>query len=151
MADARETAGVTVVYDGECPFCSRYVAMLRLREAFGVVSLVNARSDEPAAREARALFDLDEGMAARIGGRWYHGAECMNILALASGPSSVLNRMTASIFASPRRAAFLYPFLRTGRNAILVLLGRSKIGERPVDATDRSIPREGDLQTGAER
>lgn len=148
--ESQAARGVTVVYDGECPFCSRYVAMLRLRDAFGAVSLVDARGDEGAAREARALFDLDEGMAARIGGRWYHGAECMNVLALASGPSTLLNRLSASVFSSPRRAAVLYPFLRTGRNAVLMLLGRRKIGHRPV-ADDLEHARKTELDAGAER
>lgn len=121
--------GVAVVYDGECPFCSAYVTMLRLREAFGTVALVNARSDDPLAREARARFDLDEGMAARIAGRWYHGADCMHVLALASGRSGLLNRLTGAVFASPRRAAALYPVLRTGRNAALWLLRRRGIGD----------------------
>ena len=146
MNDAREAdapaapgergAGVAVVYDGECPFCSRYVAMVRLREAFGEVRLVDARSDEPHARRARALFDMDEGMAALIGGQWYHGADCMNVLALASGPSGAANRAVAAVFADPRRAARLYPFLRAGRNAALRLLGR-----RPIAAGGASAPR----------
>ena len=24
--------GITVIYDGECPFCSAYVSMMRLRQ-----------------------------------------------------------------------------------------------------------------------
>ena len=150
MAAASPAGGVTVVYDGECPFCSRYVAMLRLRDAFGAVSLVDARSEAAAAREARALFDLDEGMAARIGGRWYHGAECMNVLALASGPSTLLNRLSARVFSSPRRAALLYPLLRTGRNAVLLLLGRSRI-ERSVTAERSPEARQTEPGAGVER
>lgn len=120
-------SGLTIVYDGECPFCSRYVAMLRLRNAFGTVRLVDARSDDPIAVAARAEFDMDEGMAARIGGRWYHGADCLNLLAVASSRSGFANRMAAAMFSNPRRARILYPFLRAGRNATLALLGRRKI------------------------
>lgn len=130
----RDGAGVTVVYDGQCPFCTSYATMLRLREAFGRVDLVDARSDHPAAVEARAAFDLDEGMAVHLGDRWYHGADCIHVLALASGSSSTLNRMVGRLFASRRRAHLAYPFLRAGRNAALALMGRRRIaadgGER---------------------
>jgi len=36
---------VTVFYDGECPFCTRYVRLLRLRRAAGTVRLVDLRAD----------------------------------------------------------------------------------------------------------
>ena len=36
-----------LVYDGDCPFCSRYVQYLRLRQAAGPVRLVNAREGGP--------------------------------------------------------------------------------------------------------
>ena len=37
------TQRASIVYDGDCPFCSRYVKLVRLREALGSVDLVNAR------------------------------------------------------------------------------------------------------------
>ncbi len=70
---------------------------------------------------------MDEGMAALVGGRWYHGADCLNVLALASSRSGAANRIAGAVFSSPRRARLLYPALRAGRNATLALLGRSKI------------------------
>ncbi|MDA8870109.1 DUF393 domain-containing protein [Rhizobiaceae bacterium] len=121
--------GITVVYDGECPFCSRYATMLRLRRSFGPVRLVDARSDDPTALQARRLFDLDEGMAALIAGHWYHGADCVHVLALASGQTTWANWLIGAIFANSRRASILYPFLRFGRNASLALLGRKKLGK----------------------
>lgn len=124
---AETDQSVTIVYDGECPLCSRYVAMVRLREAFGRVDLVDARSDDPMAIEACKRFDMDEGMAVHMGGQWYHGADSMNVLSMAAGPVSAANRIFAAIFSNPRRARVLYPFLRTGRNALLRILGRRKI------------------------
>ncbi len=43
----RAGADLFIVYDGECPFCSRYVALQRLRESIGKVSMVNARDHLP--------------------------------------------------------------------------------------------------------
>jgi len=123
---------IWLVYDGECPFCSNYVKLVRLRRAAGgaAVHLVDARSDHPIVKEIiDAGLDLDEGMALKIGERLYHGDEVMNQLALLSSPVDVFNRLHYWVFKSPRRAACLYPWLRAGRNATLRLLGRKKLSE----------------------
>jgi predicted DCC family thiol-disulfide oxidoreductase YuxK len=117
-----------VVYDGDCPFCSRYVTMLRLRDALGKVRLVNAREDDPLVRELKAArVDLDEGMVLKLGDRLYHGADCISMLAMLSTPVGPFNRLNAAIFRSRTASRLLYPILRAGRNLTLRLLGRSKI------------------------
>ena len=118
-----------MVYDGECPFCSRYVSMVRLREAVGTVRLVNAREADPLVDDLkRAGFDLDEGMVLVMGGRRYHGADCINMLAMLSTPVGGFNRLNAVVFRSRTAARLLYPVLRAGRNLVLRLLGRTRIG-----------------------
>ena len=130
MAAQTQKSEVLIVYDGQCPFCSRYVKLVRLRESVGQVRLVNAREGGPLVEELqRAGVDLDEGMALKLDGRLYHGHDCIHMLALLSTPSSAFNRLTAALFRSPRAARLLYPVLRAGRNAALRLLGRSKIRE----------------------
>jgi predicted DCC family thiol-disulfide oxidoreductase YuxK len=117
-----------LVYDGDCPFCSRYVQYLRLREAAGQVTLVNAREGGPLVDELRRVdLDLDEGMVLKLGGRYYHGADCIHALALLSSSSGLFNRINARVFRSPQLARVLYPVLRAGRNTVLRLLGRTKI------------------------
>lgn len=118
-----------IVYDGECPFCTRYVKLLRLREAVGKVELVNARdASHPVVARVRAHgVVLDEEMALVLGDKIYAGAECINRLALMSTQSLWFNRVNAAVFSSPKAARFLYPFLRAGRRAALALLGRQKI------------------------
>ncbi len=129
-AGAGGKAGI-IVYDGECPFCTRYVALLRLKAAFGDVQLVDARSDHPAIRRLLdAGIDLDEGMALIQDGRIYHGDDCIHRLALMSTPSTLFNKLNAAIFSSPTASRILYPFLRAGRNAALALLGRKKIAAK---------------------
>lgn len=119
-----------LIYDGDCPFCSRYVALLRLREAVGTVHLIDARDGGPLVAECMARgFDLDEGMALKIGTRIYHGDDCIHALALMSSGVGIFNRLNAAIFRSPRRARLLYPLLRACRNATVRLLGRGTIAK----------------------
>jgi len=66
-------------------------------------------------------------MVLKYDGRLYHGQDCVNRLALMSTPSGAFNRVNAWVFRSPMRSRLLYPVLRTGRNIVLRLLGRTKI------------------------
>jgi predicted DCC family thiol-disulfide oxidoreductase YuxK len=118
-----------VVYDGECPFCSRYVRILRLRAAVGRIELVDARSDHPIVAFLRERqIDLNEGMAFVQNGQISYGDDCVHKMALLTTPSGVLNRLNAWIFRSATASRLLYPVLRCGRNMTLKLLGRRKIG-----------------------
>lgn len=127
MTDAED---IYVIYDGECPFCSAYVRMVRLREVAGTVHLLDARQPHPVVDALKSRgFDFDEGMALKIGDAVYHGDECVHQLAMMSGPSGALNALHFWIFKNPTRTKFLYPFLRSGRNLALRLLGKRKIAE----------------------
>jgi predicted DCC family thiol-disulfide oxidoreductase YuxK len=128
QAAASSASGAVVIYDGDCPFCSAYVRMARLREAVGPVRLVDAREGGPEVAAARAAgYDLDAGMLLDYAGRRYHGADCVHMLALLSSRSGAMNRLAAAAFRDPRAARLLYPALRAGRNLALRLLGRPRL------------------------
>jgi predicted DCC family thiol-disulfide oxidoreductase YuxK len=117
-----------LLYDGECPFCSRYVRHVRLREAIGPIMLANAREHAALLEEVRRLgFDVDAGMVLKLDGNYYHGADCIHALALLTTPSGWFNRLNSLVFKSSTAAKVLYPVLRTGRNLTLRLLGRARL------------------------
>ena len=88
---------IQIVYDGECPFCSTYVRMFRLRE-MGAVQLFNSREPHPIVDEIRSRgLDLDEGMVLKMGGAYYHGEEVVHRLALMSGRSGLLKTRTQGV------------------------------------------------------
>lgn len=121
---------IWVVYDGQCPFCSSYVQLYRLRALAGQVHLIDARSDHPLVEAIRHHgFDLDAGMAVAFGGRIYWGAEAMNLLALLGGDGTIFNRLNRLLFHRIGLARLLYPMLVRGRMLTLRLLGRGRIGE----------------------
>lgn len=117
-----------IVYDGDCPFCSAYTRVTRLRAAVGDVEIIDARSDHPFVRDVKAMgYDLNEGMLAKYQDQLYFGADCMHLLALLSNRSGVLNKTIAVVMKQRQVARFLYPALRFGRNTTLRLMGRQRI------------------------
>ena len=128
QSQEKATSDNWLIYDGECPFCSQYVKLVRIREAVGGLKLFNARDGGPQYDEVlHAGLDLDEGMVLKLNDRLYHGDDCIHALAMLSEPKGFFNRLNVWVFKSPKRAAFLYPILRAGRNLALKLLGRKKL------------------------
>ena len=119
---------VRIYYDGDCPFCSRYVRYLRLQAASGTPELINLRSahEDRAALEKQG-FDLDQGMVAEVDGQFYGGQDAVHVLALLSSSSGLFNRLNTLLFSIRWVALLVYPLLRAGRNATLFLLGRAPI------------------------
>lgn len=117
-----------LLYDGECPFCTAYVKMQRLREAGVNLSILDARSNpQLVAEELRQGRDVNEGMILRIGDATYFGGDVMFQLSLMSGNSSGINRLFVRVFSNQKMARTLYPLLKFGRGLLLFILGRKKI------------------------
>lgn len=126
-----ETAeGLQIVYDGECPFCSRFVTLYKAKSVVGTVDLIDAREDHPAVRLVKSRgLNLDEGMAVLWDGQVYHGADAIHFMAMVGAESSVFNRLNKLIFRSKPLARALYPWMVAGRNLTLRLLGRKSIAK----------------------
>jgi predicted DCC family thiol-disulfide oxidoreductase YuxK len=124
------TSGVRVIYDGQCPLCTCFVQLYRLREAAGSIELVDARLyPELVAALARDGYDLNQGMLVEIGEVRAHGAQAMHLLALLSSANTGFNKANAWLFRRKHIANLAYPVLRAGRQALLKLMGRQPIGE----------------------
>lgn len=117
---------VEIIYDGQCPLCSSWVRMTRLRLHADTVELIDARSNDPRVEALAAMgYDLDAGMILRCDRTIYHGAEAMRMLAeLTDEPG-----MPTRLIRSPQMASRVYPVLRQGRRLLLRLLGRRPIGK----------------------
>ena len=43
------------IYDGDCPFCSKYVRLIQLKNTVGDVELINARSNTSLTEKLKKL------------------------------------------------------------------------------------------------
>ena len=108
-----------IVYDGACPFCSAYTALIRLRD-YMQIELLSARSDDSRIAVFRnSGYRLDEGMLLQMDGQVFVGADAMYWLAVLSTNGGVLNRLQRFIFSRRWLARALYPGLRMGRRVVL--------------------------------
>ena len=119
---------LSIFYDGECPFCSRYVRYYRLNDGSMDISLTNIRNEPNKIAEFDAMgFNVDEGMIILVNNETYHGVEAVHILALLSTHSGLFNKCNRWIFSHHLLAALLYPVMVSGRNFFLFMLGIKKI------------------------
>jgi predicted DCC family thiol-disulfide oxidoreductase YuxK len=120
-----DASEMTVVFDGDCPVCTAYTCNMSLDSPN---TIVNARKGGKLVDDLSAAgIDLDEGMVVVHEGKYYHGADAVQILALHSDKSGLLGRLNHVVFRSPWRSRALYPILKMGRNMLLRALGRSRI------------------------
>lgn len=109
-------AHVRVVYDGQCPFCSAYARLTRLRQRHEVELVDARRAPELVARLRQEGYDPDEGMIVLVDGEVHHGDDAAAFLERESGrgllpPDSWIRK--------------LYPVVFRLRTLALRLLGRS--------------------------
>ena len=126
---------ILLVYDKECPVCNAYCQIVRIRETIGDLKIVDARDTSEVLDEITAQgLDIDQGMVLKMGGQLYYGSDAMHALALISSRSGLLNRLNYWIFKSKSISSWLYPILRSFRNLLLKVLGKTKINN--LDAPD---------------
>lgn len=127
--------GIWFVYDGQCPICNFAAHALRIRDAAGGLTLLDARTQpgHPLMQQIKAQgLSLDEGMIVIYGGQFYHGADALHIMALLGSKAGWFNRVNAVLFRSKLLCALCYPLMRATRNLALKLKGVPQI--RNLDA-----------------
>ena len=114
-----------LLYDGECPFCSFYVAKSRFETRVGrPLRLIDGRqAPDLVARFRREGLDLDKGMILALDGRRHHGAEAMSVLETMTAGTGRFARLARWFAANPARARAAYPWLRLLRRAALLVKG----------------------------
>ena len=123
-----------ILYDGECPFCTGFAKLVRLRENVGPVRIVNARQGGLELDAVTAAgFDIDQGNA--VLERWdgeraariHHGPDAQAWLAARSVRWHPVGIFLRTLFATPAIGRMSYPVLKGTRNLALRGMGRGKI------------------------
>src|ERR1700730_11850732 len=128
VIESKSIKRVRLLYDGECPFCSRYVRLLRLKRQVELLELLNGREHPDLVEEFRRQGkDVNAGMIVVIDREVYHGDEAMTVLAALSTRSDNFNRVNARLFNSPAIARVLYPLLVALRRLVLLAMRRKLI------------------------
>ena len=117
--------GPFLLYDGECPFCSFYVAKSQFETRIGKpLRLIDGRErPELVSRLRREGYDLEQGMILEFDGRRYHRAAAMTALKAMSTGAGRFNAFARWIASNPARVRLLYPWLRRLRHAALLVKG----------------------------
>jgi predicted DCC family thiol-disulfide oxidoreductase YuxK len=118
-----------LLYDGDCPACSAYVAMARLRQLYPDLRIVSARTEPGLVFELRRNgYEINDGMVLSLDGKIYYAAEATRMIAMLGRETSSRWRRTAlDIAGTAPWSRPLYPWLNRGRLLLLRMLGRGRI------------------------
>lgn len=117
-----------LLYDGDCPVCSRLMAWSRLQATRPGIAMIDARKAPEVVAHFRGRgMDVNDGIVLRLDGQVWYGAAAMALLARLSKPLNPVARWALRPLASDRLAKPLYPLLVGMRRALLLLLGRGLI------------------------
>jgi predicted DCC family thiol-disulfide oxidoreductase YuxK len=118
-----------LLYDGECPVCSAYVAMARLRRLYPDLQVLDARSEPDLVAELRGRgYEINEGMVLCLDGAIHFGADATRMIAVLGRASPSRWRRTAlGLIGTAPWSRRIYPWLNRGRGVLLRLLRRGRI------------------------
>jgi predicted DCC family thiol-disulfide oxidoreductase YuxK len=118
-----------LLYDGDCPACSAYVAMARLRQLYPDLRIVSARTEPDLVAELRRKgYEINDGMVLSLEGKIYYATEATRMIAILGRDSSPRWRQAAlGMIGTAPWSRRLYPWLNRGRLLLLRILGRRRI------------------------
>ena len=117
---------LTLIYDGECPFCQAFALRSELAAGVPDLSIVDGRQ----APELRRQL-LDQGLSLRNGAmlmdgdQVWHGSAAIAELNRRMIPSDSLLQLLKQVFRDEARSRALYPALLLARRLALAVQGRS--------------------------
>jgi predicted DCC family thiol-disulfide oxidoreductase YuxK len=122
MRETWDRDGVWFLYDGECPMCSSVAQALRIKQEYGSIHLLDARTSggDPLFMEAtRRGMDLDEGVLIAADGRLFQGLDAVKFMARFGEVSNPLTAVVRGVMWSDWVSGVIYPWMKSVRNMLL--------------------------------
>jgi len=117
---------LTLIYDGECPFCQAFALRSELAAGVPDLSIVDGRQAPELRRQLlKQGLSLRDGAMLLDGDQVWHGSAAIAELTSRMQPSDALLQVLQQMFRHRGRAAFLYPGLLLARRIALALKGIS--------------------------
>lgn len=121
---------IQIVYDQECPFCSDFVRILRIKSVGNEVEMINAReTSSEIISKLSEKYNLDDGMIVILDGTEYYGDRAAHILSILSTTNAFRGKLYQLILRNKRIASFAYPVLVILRKLYFKLIGKKLINE----------------------
>jgi predicted DCC family thiol-disulfide oxidoreductase YuxK len=118
-----------VLYDGECPVCASYMALVELRRFHPSIEILDARKHPTLVARLRAQgFEVNDSLLVKLGSTVYAGADATRVLSELSSEQVWVRRIGVWAIGGAPWSRVLYPYLRGTRNLLLRCLGRPLIG-----------------------
>ena len=117
-----------VLYDGDCPVCSAYMALAQLRRLRPDIQVLDARTQPDLVAALRAQgHDVNDSILVKLGPQVYSGAVATGLMAKLGSDNTIVRRAALYAIGGAPWAAAIYPWLRACRNLLLRVLGRPQI------------------------
>jgi predicted DCC family thiol-disulfide oxidoreductase YuxK len=117
----------TVLYDGECPACTRYIAASGLAERSDVKLLDARHEPELVKKLSDAGVSIDDTMVVSVNGKDHYRADATRTIAEMARPGTAGARFVLWFVGQAPWSQPLYPVLSFLRRVLLRSLGRSLI------------------------
>ena len=118
---------LTIYYDKQCPFCSKYANFLKLKENFEI-TLKDARENQSEISLLCGNLNINDGFIVIYKNDCFQGAKALAFLNSAVDKTTLLGKLHFFFCYDNLFSNFLYKFLFILRKIILFILGvNSKI------------------------
>ena len=121
------TPEFTFIYDGECPFCNHFAALIELKSKINNIQILDGRKNlDLISNLLDKGFDIDKGAILLKDDEILHGVDAINtICKQVKNPSDSLLKLLSNIFKSKKRAKLIFPLLIRARRFALISKGIS--------------------------
>ena len=116
---------LTLVYDGDCPFCSAFAQRAELKGGLPDLDIRDGRTDHALRADlAKRGYRLANGAMLLEQDRVWHGSAAIAELHRRMQPSDALLQVLQGLFQQDDRARQIYPLLLLARRIALAAKGR---------------------------